>query len=347
MLWKAISDFKEVFLILLIGYLVNFPIFMLVLGQSYVPLPLGKVILSFVAVQFSFMMFYFFLDLVDSVFKNKLFWDQYEKIYDRDYVYSIICRSFVFTVMMTLLVVLQTNVKIFFNEFLTINNKWDQLFQSLDVFLFIGHHPWKIISSAIPHDILQLLIIILDANYMFWFCIQWFFVFDATYIAPKAYRKEALLNFVMVWVLGTQMGGLFTSGGPFFNMTNTHNVEQIQFLLDLNFSFNLMCIKAQGFLWDVFLGGTNLKSGISAFPSLHVGISYLVYRFSCKRAPVWLRRFCFIFFILIWFSSIILGWHYFIDGLGAIALVHLCERLTQLLLRQSTHPSSFSDSQKT
>ena len=208
-----------------------------------------------------------------------------------------------FTVMMTLLVVLQTNVKIFFNEFLTINNKWDQLFQSLDVFLFIGHHPWKIISSAIPHDILQLLIIILDANYMFWFCIQWFFVFDATYIAPKAYRKEALLNFVMVWVLGTQMGGLFTSGGPFFNMTNTHNVEQIQFLLDLNFSFNLMCIKAQGFLWDVFLGGTNLKSGISAFPSLHVGISYLVYRFSCKRAPVWLRRFCFIFFILIYFNK--------------------------------------------
>ena len=40
----------------------------------------------------------------------------------------------------------------------------------------------------------------------------------------------------------------------------------------------------------------------------------------------------FAFFITIWAASVVLGWHYFIDGLGAMLLVHASMKISDWIL---------------
>lgn len=76
--------------------------------------------------------------------------------------------------------------------------------------------------------------------------------------------------------------------------------------------------------------GGILLGGISALPSLHVGMVFIT--------AYWLmvasRRTLFItipWFLLVWISTIVLGWHYALDGLGGIALGISCIFLAHYL----------------
>ncbi len=74
--------------------------------------------------------------------------------------------------------------------------------------------------------------------------------------------------------------------------------------------------------------GAVLLGGVSAMPSLHVGMVAL--------AALWLaaaRRWTLLltlpWLLLVWTATVILGWHYALDGVGGIALALACAALTQ------------------
>ena len=74
-----------------------------------------------------------------------------------------------------------------------------------------------------------------------------------------------------------------------------------------------------------------LLGGVSAMPSLHMGMVSLT--------AFWLaivqRKTLFVtipWILMVWTSTVVLGWHYLLDGVGGIALAAACVWLTQRIL---------------
>ena len=66
-------------------------------------------------------------------------------------------------------------------------------------------------------------------------------------------------------------------------------------------------------------------------PSLHVGISFLAAWFLARHVK-WALWPSFLSVLLVWISTVVLGWHYVLDGAGGIILVFICVQLTRMLL---------------
>jgi membrane-associated phospholipid phosphatase len=80
--------------------------------------------------------------------------------------------------------------------------------------------------------------------------------------------------------------------------------------------------------------GGVLLGGVSAMPSLHVGmVSLTAYwlaiarRWTCYITVPWV--------VLVWSSTVLLGWHYILDGASGIVLAACCVGLTRWYFRPS------------
>ncbi|QDC08125.1 hypothetical protein FHY55_02205 [Oceanicola sp. D3] len=77
----------------------------------------------------------------------------------------------------------------------------------------------------------------------------------------------------------------------------------------------------QDFLWSVYESGTQgVGSGISAFPSVHVGMACVVSLYLYERAR-WLAPLALAVVAAFQFLSVHLGWHYAVDGYVSIAVI--------------------------
>lgn len=134
-------------------------------------------------------------------------------------------------------------------------------------------------------------------------------------------RQTSLLAFFLtVGILGTFGQYLLPSGGPVF-------YERLGY----GDRFAAMEIPGRttyltSMLWQAYQGhAINFATGISAFPSIHVATSAWI-------AISFRRWWAYAYLALIFFGSIILGWHYALDGIaGAIGAV-LCYALARKVL---------------
>jgi hypothetical protein len=71
--------------------------------------------------------------------------------------------------------------------------------------------------------------------------------------------------------------------------------------------------------------------GTMGMPSLHIGITTVAAWFLSRnvRWTIWLNG---LFFCLVWLSTIMLGWHYVLDGVGGIAVALVCVLGTRRML---------------
>jgi hypothetical protein len=76
--------------------------------------------------------------------------------------------------------------------------------------------------------------------------------------------------------------------------------------------------------------GGVLLGGVSALPSLHVGMVFITafWLMIAKRNTLFITI---PWLLLVWIATVALGWHYVIDGLGGIALGSLCIFITRYL----------------
>jgi hypothetical protein len=74
-----------------------------------------------------------------------------------------------------------------------------------------------------------------------------------------------------------------------------------------------------------------LTPGTMAMPSLHVGLAMIavLFCFRLSKKSLWVTLPA---LALTWLATVVLGWHYFLDGVGAIFVVFAAHRLALLML---------------
>ena len=77
-----------------------------------------------------------------------------------------------------------------------------------------------------------------------------------------------------------------------------------------------------------------LLGGVSAMPSLHLGmVTLTAYWLAIEKR--WTLYMTVPWVLLVWMSTIVLGWHYILDGAGGIMLGVICVWITQWILQDS------------
>ena len=140
-----------------------------------------------------------------------------------------------------------------------------------------------------------------------------------------AQRKGGWVITGVVWIgLGNFVAGIFLSAGPVYYGYMTGDADRFsEFFTAINaYGFqNTGTPRVQEMLWNYHVEGhASLGSGISAFPSVHVGMATLIGLYLWRK----LGRFgavALLFPLAIQIFSVLLGWHYAVDGYFSIAVV--------------------------
>jgi membrane-associated phospholipid phosphatase len=74
-----------------------------------------------------------------------------------------------------------------------------------------------------------------------------------------------------------------------------------------------------------------MLGGVSAMPSLHMGMVSLTAFWLAIAKPITLSV-TIPWVLMVWTSTVVLGWHYILDGAGGIVLALICVLLTQWIL---------------
>lgn len=218
----------------------------------------------------------------------------------------------------------------------------DGIQADIDRWLHFGADPWRWLYAFAATDLVRAAV---EWNYnVAWFALVYgalFFV--ATSPAAKAVRMRYIVMFMLVWVVcGNVLAGLFLSAGPAFYGFVTGDearfAEQLAFLAR-GAEQEHSAAAYQAYLWSLHADGlSGFGSGISAFPSVHVGLAAMNAFFLAERWPR-LARAAWAYVALIVASSVYLAWHYAIDGYASIAVVGVMHvMLRRLFARRKGEP---------
>jgi PAP2 superfamily len=196
---------------------------------------------------------------------------------------------------------------------------WDETFMALDQALHFGTHPHEIAHALLGHP---LVITAATGAYNLWLFLL-YFVLLATcfYTGNPRLRMQYLVAFLLTWAFGGNLLAiLLSSAGPVYyarlGLGDTY--APLMELLRLHASTSpISVLESQEILWQ-FYTDTQSVNGISAMPSMHVASSVLMaaYAFRFGRGP----GLAFSAFAgMIMLGSVLLGWHYAVDGyVGAL-----------------------------
>ena len=215
-----------------------------------------------------------------------------------------------------------------FKQVITVihNFSWDYRLMRLDYILHFGHHPWEFFRLLLNYPFI---IKIIDRLYMLWFPILFFSCLWMAWSLRRRLRLQFFINLCLAWViLGTILAIIFSSAGPcYYAKVVTGKPDPYSPLMsrlnEIHTSMPLFAIRNQIGVWKAYENRVWLPfGGISAMPSLHIAIA-VIFALAGWRVNRYLGILLIVYVFITLIGSIILGWHYAVDGYVSILLTIL------------------------
>jgi hypothetical protein len=151
--------------------------------------------------------------------------------------------------------------------------------------------------------------------------------FSLFYLNDRRLRDRFVASLFLSWgLVGSLSGTIFASVGPCyyqFFYGDSRYAELMSKLDAIDQRIPLLSRSTQDYLIDAYQAAVpGLGTGISAFPSLHVGTAMLVCLFAWNFGRFW-KASGVLFVATILVGSVHLGWHYAVDGYASLAAVWL------------------------
>jgi membrane-associated phospholipid phosphatase len=221
---------------------------------------------------------------------------------------------------------------------------WDRFFVDLDRSLHF---------SRLPHEYLlplfnwQYVISFFTGIYNVWLFMMYFVLVIACFMRPEsALRMQFLIAFVLTWAIGGNlMAALFSSAGPVYLERlglGTDYAVLMQALQAHAATGALTVIETQDLLWR-WLTAEQPINAISAFPSMHVASSTLMALFAFRMSR-WAGLAMSGFALGIMLGSVLLAWHYAVDGYVGALIAVICWQVSGWLVRWSRHEPGLAPS---
>jgi hypothetical protein len=225
---------------------------------------------------------------------------------------------------------------------------WDETFAGLDQQLHAGVHPWQLLQSLLGFPLVTSA---LNVFYNLWFFLVVFIFFwqASTPHLPRV-RLQFLLTFFLSWIIiGHILATLFASAGPCYYEAVTGIVqgnpyaELMAYLRQASEHFPVWALSTQEMLWTTYKERElRIGSGISAMPSMHVAIAFLLTLLGWR----WGRPYNFlltIYLVIIIIGSIHLAWHYAVDAYFVIPLTYGLWSFSGFVVRRLESPTLSSN----
>ncbi len=205
---------------------------------------------------------------------------------------------------------------------------WGAPLHRLDTWLH-GGPAWEWFAPLLTPGTL----VLLDWLYIAWFLVMTSAVSVALWALPLPLRRRFLMASLLLWIcLGSVLAPVFASGGPCYYAQLTGQPDAYAPLWSVLDANDLRARDLHGWLWDVVHRSEwHPFIGISAMPSLHVAHAMLLGVLARESRTLGIQAAAMLYVAAIQVGSVVLGWHYAIDGYVSIistaliwrALAHL------------------------
>lgn len=208
---------------------------------------------------------------------------------------------------------------------------WDKALMALDRTLHFGRLPhewvWWIVHTPLAVRLFNL-------AYNFWFVLLIATMFTVAIAGRDTrLRHQFMLSLMLIWAIGgffVAMG--FSSAGPCY-VSRLGLGNDYQPLMDAlaaaNQIYPIWAFSTQEMLWNGYVGATSGSLGISAFPSVHVATAVLFALYACRRSMI-AGAMLWAFAGVIMVGSVVLAWHYAVDGYAGAMISIAIWKLTGL-----------------
>lgn len=194
---------------------------------------------------------------------------------------------------------------------------WDKTFMGMDFFLHMGHHPWRLLQVFMGYPLITKFT---DSVYTSWHLVLFSVILWQAWSSRRRLRAQFFISLLLLFIIGgTILAALFSSAGPcyyHYAVVGSGNPyqSQIQYLASVHEANFLYSVEGHKLLWWFYTESIKLPYiGISAMPSIHVGVAVLFAILGWRTNRILGFGFT-IYALLIQLGSIHLGWHYAIDG---------------------------------
>lgn len=225
--------------------------------------------------------------------------------------------------------------------------QYDALFAQWSTSLSGGDPTWRILQRWLGQPWITAT---LDYVYFLWFAVVHLTFYWQLF---SRRRPELRLQFIMAFVgcwglLGSVVAVAFSSAGPaFFGdlLGRPTPFDGLMAYLDhvRQSGYQLKALMEQSILWQSYVTRNNLPfAGISAMPSIHVSLAVLMALFGwrvSRLAGILYTTFA----VLVFLGSVLLAFHYAIDGYAGAALTlavwSACGWLARRVYRDHSSPA--------
>jgi membrane-associated phospholipid phosphatase len=200
---------------------------------------------------------------------------------------------------------------------------WDAYFMDLDRLLHFGRLPHEYILPLFGGPFV---LSFFTGLYNVWLFLMYMVLLIACFMRPGSLvRMQYLFAFVLTWAVGGNLiATLFSSVGPvyFGHLGLGDTYDSLLLHLDQHAETSFVTVtEIQSLLWSAYTAENRINA-ISAFPSMHVASTVLMafFAFSWNRVAGYLMS---AFAVIIMIGSVLLAWHYAVDGYAGAVIAWL------------------------